>query len=77
MFMSSIVAVHGLSGGSISSWTAGDCCWLRDLLPKIFTTARILTFGYNANLVADTSLGRIAEFSEALMHELGNERTLV
>lgn len=71
MLISSFVTIHGLSGGAIHSWNAGDCCWLRDLLPRAFNTTRILTFGCNADIVADTAPGRIAGSTEALMRGLG------
>jgi hypothetical protein len=47
----SIVAVHGLNGHRIDTWTASNgVCWLREpnLLPAQFPTARILTYGYPA-----------------------------
>jgi hypothetical protein len=73
----SICFVHGLNGDPLKSWTSESpekCCWPRDLLPKHFPSARIMTFGYNANLWSDTSKGRIAEFSENLLAELIGER---
>ncbi|OBT65445.1 hypothetical protein VE03_06026 [Pseudogymnoascus sp. 23342-1-I1] len=45
-----IVAVHGLSGDSIKSWTSGNTCWLKhlDFLPKYIDPCRVLTRGSNA-----------------------------
>jgi len=52
-FARSIVAIHGLDGHREESWTTGTAdnavLWLRDLLPTEIPTARILTFGYDAN----------------------------
>ena len=49
----SIVFVHGLGGDRVQTWTVGEeregVFWPRDLLPKDFPTARILSFGYNAD----------------------------
>ena len=48
----SIVAIHGLQGHSISTWTHSNSnvFWLRDLLPENVKNARIMTFGYNADV---------------------------
>ncbi|TAQ91490.1 hypothetical protein B7494_g267 [Chlorociboria aeruginascens] len=49
-----IVAVHGLNGNAMDTWTHVDnvqsVMWLRDLLPLTppFGSARIMTFGYNS-----------------------------
>jgi len=45
----SIVAIHGLDGHRENSWTIKNVLWLRDLLPNEIPTARILTYGYDAN----------------------------
>lgn len=43
------MAIHGLDGHRVDSWTAENgVFWLRDLLPQIMPTARIMTYGYNA-----------------------------
>ncbi|KAI9811511.1 MAG: hypothetical protein M1832_000886 [Thelocarpon impressellum] len=47
-----IVFVHGLTGKRQSTWThANGLCWPRDLLPASFPRARVLTFGYDADVV--------------------------
>ncbi|KAF8523276.1 hypothetical protein BU17DRAFT_43899 [Hysterangium stoloniferum] len=49
MGIHSIVAIHGLDGHRERSWTAQNGkLWLRDFLPDIISTARIVTFGYDA-----------------------------
>ena len=49
LLTASIVAVHGLNGHRLDTWTAANgICWLNDssLLPAHFPTARIMTYGY-------------------------------
>lgn len=76
------MAVHGLNGDSLKTWTSDDqkVCWLSDpnLLPKYMSTARVLTWGYNAN-VADlagrtTSADRILQHAHTLVAELQADR---
>ncbi|KAJ5716382.1 tetratricopeptide and DUF676 domain protein [Penicillium malachiteum] len=72
-----IVLVHGLNGDAFSTWTVEKpkrCFWPGDLLPPLLPNARIMTFGYNANLFHDSVDGRIAEFAENLLAELHAER---
>jgi hypothetical protein len=74
----SIVLIHGLNGDSISTWTSTvtKSCWASDLefLPPLFPTARVLTFGYNANIMKNAVEGRITEFAENLLGELEGVR---
>ncbi|KAJ5702460.1 tetratricopeptide and DUF676 domain protein, partial [Penicillium malachiteum] len=66
-----IVLVHGLNGDAFSTWTVEKpkrCFWPGDLLP-LLPNARIMTFGYNANLFHESVDGRIAEFAECLLAE--------
>ncbi|KAH8743168.1 Alpha/Beta hydrolase protein, partial [Hyaloscypha finlandica] len=70
-----IIAVHGLSGGAASTWThpANQTLWLRDLLPNIvqdldnLTSARIWTFGYNANIIFSPAVAGISDFTRSLL----------
>ncbi|KAH8802451.1 tetratricopeptide repeat domain protein [Xylogone sp. PMI_703] len=54
-----IVAVHGLNENKVAAWTDPDTdiLWLRDLLPKTITVARILTYGYDASASSFHSAG--------------------
>ena len=74
----SIVALHGLNGHAFDTWqySSDDDCfmWLRDILPEHFPGARILTYGYNANVVSDISTGRLRTFAETLLEKLRLER---
>lgn len=48
----SVVFVHGLTGNRQNTWTHEDgVFWPKDLLPEDVPTARIMTFGYDADVV--------------------------
>ena len=77
-----IVAVHGLNGKPLSTWTweprwtlAGSQSrlWLRDFLPKAIPGARIFTFGYDA-AIRNNSTAAITEFALELLDSIMNER---
>ncbi|KFY86192.1 hypothetical protein V498_07577 [Pseudogymnoascus sp. VKM F-4517 (FW-2822)] len=78
----SIVAVHGLNGDNIKSWTskAKDSCWLNhpNFLPKYIDRGRVLTWGYNANISTlmgkTTSSDRILQHAQTLIAELHADR---
>lgn len=45
--------VHGLTGNRQNTWTHKDgVFWPGDLLPQDLPTARIMTFGYDADVVS-------------------------
>ncbi|KAJ6565197.1 Alpha/Beta hydrolase protein [Mycena vulgaris] len=73
-----IVALHGLNGHAFDTWqfhSPNDCfMWLRDSLPEHFPKARIITYGYNANVISDVSTGRIRTFAETFFERLKHER---
>jgi hypothetical protein len=50
------VAVHGLGGDSIKTWThpKSKAFWLKDFLSLQVPDARIMTFGHNAELRLDS-----------------------
>ncbi|OQE35114.1 hypothetical protein PENCOP_c014G06499, partial [Penicillium coprophilum] len=65
-----IVAVHGLGGHRIRTWThKSQCYWLGDLLPVDIPDARIMTFGYDAN-VRGSSLNTFKDSARLLLHHL-------
>jgi protein SERAC1 len=78
----SIVAVHGLDGDALRTWTSdkNKICWLnhQDLLPKHLREARILTWGYNANVTSlkgkITSSDRILQHAHTLIAQLQADR---
>ncbi|KAL8750818.1 MAG: hypothetical protein Q9199_006829 [Rusavskia elegans] len=78
-----IVAVHGLNGGPIKTWTTNktDKFWLADqeMLPKHMSNARILSFGYDASVAAffgRTSSDTILQHAHTLVAELVADRQL-
>jgi len=77
----SVVALHGLNGHAFDTWkyqSSSDSndyfMWLRDSLPKHFPGARVLTYGYNANVLSDVSTGRLRTFAETFLEKLRLER---
>ena len=81
MLSSSIVAVHGLDEDLIEAWTdpTTQVLWLQDLLPQILPTARVLTFGYNAQASSFCGYGsadRLQQHAQTLVAELQADRSL-
>jgi len=75
----SVVALHGLNGHAFDTWKysndSNDCfMWLRDSLPNHFPGARVLIYGYNANVLSDVSTGRLRTFAETFLEKLRLER---
>ncbi|OKL61914.1 hypothetical protein UA08_02610 [Talaromyces atroroseus] len=82
-----IVAVHGLNGDAFETWTSSSndserVCWLNhpDLLPHFVGNARVLTWGYNANITSlfgkSTSSDRILQHAQTLVEDLLADREL-
>lgn len=81
MWKQSIVAVHGLNGNAMMTWTARaeNICWLNhpEFLPKYIRNARVLVWGYNANvssITGATSSNRILQHAQTLVHQLEADR---
>jgi hypothetical protein len=78
----SIVAVHGLNGDALKTWTTLETgiCWLNDpqSLPKYVKNARVLVWGYNASfssLMGDRpSKDRIHHHAHTLLANLAADR---
>jgi hypothetical protein len=70
--VSSIVALHGLNGHAFKTWAHGEtnCMWLRDLLPHDVDDARVLLYGYNANVYRDAGTARARDFASTFLREL-------
>ncbi|KAL8819107.1 MAG: hypothetical protein Q9191_007804 [Dirinaria sp. TL-2023a] len=79
-----IVAVHGINGDAHHTWTAtgSNICWLSHpaFLPHYIKNARILTWGYNANVISrkgrSTSADRILQHAQTLVAQLHADREL-
>lgn len=79
----SIVAVHGLAGGSLSTWRHDNGkTWLLEFLPQDLPNARIMTFGYSARDAyiqphnsGQKSYGRVMTVAETLCSDLSDCRT--
>ncbi|KAI3328021.1 hypothetical protein HD806DRAFT_346680 [Xylariaceae sp. AK1471] len=77
-----IVAVHGLNGDALRTWTSrknGEC-WLYhpDFLPKYIKNARVLVWGYNASFGSLTGVepsgNRIHNHAQTLIAQLYADR---
>ncbi|KAK1772209.1 hypothetical protein QBC33DRAFT_520561 [Phialemonium atrogriseum] len=74
-----IVFVHGLTGHRERTWTAQSGCglWPQTLLPKEIPSARILTYGYDANVVkmwSWVSSNNLADHAKNLLSALATCR---
>ncbi|RYP74219.1 hypothetical protein DL771_003152 [Monosporascus sp. 5C6A] len=74
-----IVAVHGLNGHYMKSWTAKSktgktTMWLKDLLPEKLPGARIMTFEYDARAVANASPHGVRENAVKLIRALRDKK---
>jgi hypothetical protein len=75
-----IVAIHGLNGHYSKTWSTssvkgGRINWLKDMLPQRIPNARIMSFGYNANVQFSKSTADISDFVEGLLSDLVSCRT--
>jgi hypothetical protein len=66
--------VHGLNGHRMKTWTQNECFWPRDLLYPKLLNIRVMTFGYNADLVLNYSISSIKEHATKLLTSLRDER---
>jgi len=72
----SIVAVHGLNGDPVETWTHAKTkdSWLKDYLPSDIQNARILSFGYNADIAFGNTTASIKDHAQDLLGSLIDER---
>jgi pimeloyl-ACP methyl ester carboxylesterase len=71
----SIVFVHGWNGGIERTWQSGKVLWPKDFLPKDFTTARVLAFGYQSPSIDKARLGSVNQVADDLLRSLVRKRT--
>ncbi|KAM5494099.1 hypothetical protein McaMca56_006372 [Microsporum canis] len=71
----SIIFVHGLSGDCIETWKHADAevPWIMDksfLGDDLYERARIMTFGYNANVFQNVTTSRVIDHASKLLEDL-------
>jgi alpha-beta hydrolase superfamily lysophospholipase len=69
-----IIAIHGINGHYLRTWTEGSSNWLRDFLPEDLPTARIMSLGYDSRVAFSSSVGNIDKFADQLLAYLNRER---
>lgn len=72
-----IVFVHGLRGSRIQTWSSGNCFWPRDFLSKDLEHARLITWGYDAdiaNAFKFASRDSIYSHADTLLNDLARVR---
>ena len=72
----SIVAVHGLNGDPKDTWTSqqSNAFWLKDFLPHDVPNARVMTFGYNADVAFGKTTAEIVDHAKGLLSSLVDRR---
>ena len=72
----SIVAVHGLNGDPTNTWkhAANNHFWLQDSLPLDVKGARVLNYGYNADVVFGNTTADVWDHAKSLLGSLTDER---
>ena len=75
----SIVFIHGLTGGRESTWTAKGAAapWPESLLSNDLPQARIIMYGYDADVVnfwSMTSQNTVGDHSQKFLTSLANLR---
>jgi hypothetical protein len=70
-----IIAIHGLNGHYENTWTTeredgARVNWLKDLLPKKISNARIMSFSYNSRVQFSKSTSDITDFASQLLEQL-------
>ncbi|OCH86490.1 hypothetical protein OBBRIDRAFT_224237 [Obba rivulosa] len=71
-----IIAIHDLNGHAFDTWQdhSSSFMWLRDSLPGSFPDARILLYGYSADILSSTLTGRLSALSDVFLENLRRER---
>ncbi|KAL4878823.1 hypothetical protein BJY04DRAFT_105403 [Aspergillus karnatakaensis] len=72
-----LVFVHGLNGHHMDTWSKGKVCWPQQLLNKDIPQSRIITWGYEAdlvNFVGSASHASIFMHADNLLTDIGNLR---
>ncbi len=72
-----IVFVHGLRGHRKRTWSHGDVFWPKDLLGHDISKARVISWGYDADVVkflSGPSQASIYGHAIALLADIAQER---
>jgi len=72
-----IVFVHGLRGSRFQTWSSGSCFWPQDFLSKDLERARLITWGYDAdiaNAFSFASQDSIYSHADTLLNDLARVR---
>ena len=73
LICNSICFVHCLHGGNVSTWKKGEVFWPYNLLAKNLPEARIISWGYNADVahfLSQTSANRVKDHAKGLSSDL-------
>jgi hypothetical protein len=72
----SIVALHGLNGDLKNTWTSprSGAFWLEDFIPLDIPSARVMTFGYNADAAFGNTTADILDHARDLLSSLVDKR---
>ena len=72
----SIIAVHGLNGDPVKTWTdkKTGAYWLRDYLPVDIESARVMTYGYNADGAFGNTVADVMDYAKDLLNGLVDKR---
>ena len=69
-----IVFIHGLNGHRKRTWThENGTFWPRDLLPEVFPSARIYTYGYPSEIFLTRSRATIQDIASNLLSYIDTE----
>ena len=69
------MAVHGLGGDWERTWTDDNGkLWLRDFLPFQLPNAKIMSYGYNSEVVFSKAVTDIVDEAAMLLDRLDGER---
>ncbi|KAL9132985.1 MAG: hypothetical protein Q9175_005840, partial [Cornicularia normoerica] len=71
-----IIAVHGLNGDPTNTWKHSESnhFWLQDSLPLDVKGARVMTYGYNADVVFGNTTADVWDHAKSLLSSLIDER---
>ncbi|KAM7183626.1 hypothetical protein V8F33_013456 [Rhypophila sp. PSN 637] len=72
-----IIAIHGLNGHYLNTWTDPKTGfnWLKEVIPGVVATARVMSCSYNSILQFSKSTSGIRVFAQQLLECISAERT--